>query len=135
MSERAAEYERELSAEQRRFGIAKAVRNREYEAVKARPSGGGADGWTNQVLDRMRRERLAGFGDPESSVAFGRIDLVSDDCAWYIGNRHIEADEIHVLNWRAPAAERFYVGKLSDPELLLRQEVHHASEHHRVVPG
>jgi DNA helicase IV len=116
------EYERELIAEQRRFGIAKAARNREYEAIKARPAGGGADVWTNQVLDRMRRERLAGFGDPESSVAFGRIDLISEDSAFYIGNRHIEADEIHVLNWRAPAAELFYVGKASDPELLLRRK-------------
>lgn len=59
---------------------------------------------------------LASLGDVDEPVAFGRINDVTEE-KLYIGRRAILDEELEpmVINWRAPAAERFYRATPSDP--------------------
>src|SRR5215210_3384093 len=67
------------------------------------------DAFTEEVLEKMRMERLRAYTAASGPLYFGRIDR-ADGTPLYIG-RHAVADqrnELLAINWRAPAAEAFY---------------------------
>src|SRR5262249_25075273 len=72
----------------------------------------------------MRRDAQAyneGVGGAETAVAFGRMD--DDEGRLYVGRRLIRGDdgEVLVVNWHAPAAERFYLASHQEPYGLIRK--------------
>ena len=80
------------------------------------------DVFTEEVLERMRLERVRAYTGASGPLYFGRIDRPGDG-ALYVG-RHAVADEgnrLLAINWRAPAAEPFYAATERDPQGLRRR--------------
>src|SRR3954471_4517399 len=67
------------------------------------------DVFTEEVLERMRMERLRAYTSASGPLSCGRIDRGNGE-PLYIG-RHAVADtddRLLAINWRAPAAEAVY---------------------------
>src|SRR3954465_8727941 len=80
------------------------------------------DIFTEEVLERMRRERLRAYTGASGPLYFGRVDRPGDE-PLYIG-RHAVADadnRLLAINWRAPAAEPFYAATPADPRGVTRR--------------
>jgi len=97
-----------------------------YDALVAALSvsrrGRQGDAFTEEVLERMRLERLRAYTAASGPLYFGRIDRPGKETL-YIG-RHAVADEgnqLLVINWRAPAAEPFYAATTPDPRGVSRR--------------
>jgi DNA helicase IV len=80
------------------------------------------DAFTEEVLERMRLERLRAYTAASGPLYFGRIDRPGEG-PLYVG-RHAVADEgnrLLAINWRAPAAEPFYAATPADPRGVSRR--------------
>ena len=80
------------------------------------------DVFTEEVLERMRLERLRAYTGASGPLYFGRIDRPGEG-PLYVG-RHAVADEgnrLLAINWRAPAAEPFYAATPADPRGVSRR--------------
>jgi len=110
---RARANESELQSEQRRFDTARRQRELEREQLQAGLTAGAADAWAAAALARSRGKNLAAMGSPHDSVAFGRIDFDSSGETLYVGNRHIQASGVTVINWRAKMAEPYYTATIA----------------------
>jgi DNA helicase IV len=80
------------------------------------------DEFTEEVLERMRLERLRAYTGASGPLYFGRIDRPGEG-PLYVG-RHAVADEgnrLLAINWRAPAAEPFYAATPADPRGVSRR--------------
>ena len=80
------------------------------------------DVFTEEVLERMRLERLRAYTGASGPLYFGRIDRPGEE-PLYVG-RHAVADEgngLLAINWRAPAAEPFYAATPADPRGVSRR--------------
>jgi DNA helicase IV len=80
------------------------------------------DVFTEEVLERMRLERLRAYTAASGPLYFGRIDRPGEG-PLYVG-RHAVADEgnrLLAINWRAPAAEPFYSATPADPRGVSRR--------------
>ena len=122
----------ELVSEQRRFDIAQRERERMRKSLRDSASDGAADPWAAQALARSRRRTMDGLGDIDQEVAFARVDLDSTNETYYIGKHRIEAEEILVVNWRAPAAQPFYLAGATAPMGLARRRKFHTRGNHIV---
>src|SRR5829696_3950806 len=74
------------------------------------------DEFTEEVLERLRLERLRAYTAASGPLYFGRIDRPGEE-PLYVG-RHAVADEgerLLAINWRAPAAEPFYAATPATP--------------------
>jgi DNA helicase IV len=77
-----------------------------------------------QQWERDRQERVDQLADPATALCFGRIDTGppgpngEDEVGerWYIGRRHVEAEdgEALIADWRAPVAVPFYRATVAD---------------------
>jgi DNA helicase IV len=74
-----------------------------------------------QQWERDRQERVDQLADPATALCFGRIDRGArppdkDGERWYIGRRHVEAEdgEALITDWRAPVAVPFYRATVAD---------------------
>ena len=80
------------------------------------------DVFTEEVLERMRLERLRAYTGASGPLYFGRIDRPGEG-PLYVG-RHAVADagnRLLAINWRAPAAEPFYAATPADPRGVSRR--------------
>jgi DNA helicase IV len=80
------------------------------------------DEFTEEVLEKMRLERLRVYTAASGPLYFGRIDG-NGDGPLYIG-RHAVADPANrllAINWRAPAAEPFYAATPAEPQGVSRR--------------
>ena len=80
------------------------------------------DVFTEEVLERMRLERLRAYTGASGPLYFGRIDRPGEG-PLYVG-RHAVADEgnhLLAINWRAPAAEPFYAATPAEPRGVSRR--------------
>jgi len=106
--------EEELAAEQRHLDRTWSAYERVLRALGGE-RGAGIDDFANEAIERMRRERLRLYTSSSGPLYFGRIDEASGR-RWYVGRHAIadEANELLVVNWRAPAAEPFYAATPGD---------------------
>jgi DNA helicase IV len=104
----------ELAGEQRHLDRTWSAYERVLRALGGE-RGAGIDEFANEAIERMRRERLRLYTSSSGPLYFGRIDEASGR-RWYIGRHAIadEANELLVVNWRAPAAEPFYAATPGD---------------------
>jgi DNA helicase IV len=104
----------ELAGEQRHLDRTWSAYERVLRALGGE-RGAGIDEFANEAIERMRRERLRLYTSSSGPLYFGRIDE-SSGRRWYIGRHAIadEANELLVVNWRAPAAEPFYAATPAD---------------------
>jgi hypothetical protein len=111
--------EDELAGEQRHLDRTWSAYDRVLRAL-AGERGAGIDEFANEALERMRRERLRLYTSSSGPLFFGRIDEAAGPRR-YIGRHAIadEANELLVVNWRAPAAEPFYAASTDDHRGLL----------------
>ncbi|MCW2993066.1 MAG: hypothetical protein JWQ18_561, partial [Conexibacter sp.] len=111
--------EEELAAEQRHLDRTWSAYERVLRALGGE-RGAGIDDFANEAIERMRRERLRLYTSSSGPLYFGRIDEASGR-RWYVGRHAIadEANELLVVNWRAPAAEPFYAATPGDHRGLL----------------
>jgi DNA helicase IV len=95
-----------------------------YERLLAALAGRrfGADEFTEEVLEKMRRERLRRYTASSGPLYFGRIDE-RDGRTLYVGRHAIanEHDDLLAINWRAPAAQPFYSATPQRPRGVLRR--------------
>lgn len=103
----------ELRMEQLRFDSAARKLDEMRQRADQVNGSSATDKFTAAALDRFAASRRHNLPSGEP-VAFGRIDLAGAD-RLYIGDGHIEADDIHVINWRAPAASPYYQASASQP--------------------
>ncbi len=105
----------ELGREQKYFNVAGGHRERMRRNIKAAPAAAAHSGAALH-LKRDAQTRLDRLGGPDEAVAFGRMDD-ADGETLYIGNHTIFDDhsEVVVVNWRAPAAERYYTATHATP--------------------
>jgi DNA helicase IV len=80
------------------------------------------DEFTEEVLERMRLERLRAYTSASGPLYFGRIDRDGAP-PLYIGRHAVEGpgSDLLAINWRAPAAEPFYAATPADPRGLTRR--------------
>jgi hypothetical protein len=106
--------ELELAAEQAHLDRTWSAYERVLRALSGE-RGAGIDEFANEALERMRRERLRLYTASSGPLFFGRIDEAAGPRR-YIGRHAIadEANELLVVNWRAPAAEPFYAATTRD---------------------
>jgi DNA helicase IV len=104
----------ELAEEQRHLDRTWSAYERVLRALGGE-RGAGIDEFANEAIERMRRERLRLYTSSSGPLYFGRIDE-SSGRRRYIGRHAIadEANELLVVNWRAPAAEPFYAATPAD---------------------
>jgi len=104
----------ELAAEQAHLDRTWSAYERVLRALSGE-RGAGIDEFANEALERMRRERLRLYTASSGPLFFGRIDEAAGPRR-YIGRHAIadEANELLVVNWRAPAAEPFYAATTRD---------------------
>src|SRR3954463_3741998 len=80
------------------------------------------DVFTEEVLERMRLERLRAYTGASGPLYFGRIDR--GDAETLSLRRHAVANadnELLAINWRAPAAEAFYAATPEEPRGVTRR--------------
>src|SRR4051794_11591124 len=80
------------------------------------------DEFTEEVLEKMRLERLRAYTGASGPLYFGRIDRPGE-APLYVG-RHAVADpsnHLLAINWRAPAAEPFYAATPAAPKGVSRR--------------
>ena len=82
---------------------------------------GGVTPFDIQQWDRDRQERIDQLAEPDTALCFGRIDSAPTEPSsaperWYIGRRHVEAEngEALIADWRAPVAVPFYRATVAD---------------------
>ncbi len=112
----------ELREEQEHLDLTYAAYDALLVALSASRRDRQGDVFTEEVLERMRLERLRAYSGASGPLYFGRIDR-SEGEPLYIG-RHAVADagnELLSINWRAPAAEPFYAATLADPRGVTRR--------------
>ena len=70
-------------------------------------------------------KRLATLNAAHDGLVFGRLDMLADDDARYIGRLGLrdEDHEILLIDWRAPAASVFYQATAQDPLGVVRRRV------------
>ncbi len=70
-------------------------------------------------------KRLATLNAAHDGLVFGRLDMLTDDDARYIGRLGLrdEDHEILLIDWRAPAASVFYQATAQDPLGVVRRRV------------
>src|SRR5918992_160319 len=80
------------------------------------------DVFTEEVLERMRLERLRAYTAASGPLYFGRIDRDGEN-PLYIGGHAVadQRNELLAINWRAPAAEAFYAATPADPRGVTRR--------------
>lgn len=84
-----------------------------------------ADEATEERLALLRRERLTAYTSASGPVLFGRIDVAGDEPR-YVGRHAVftERQQVQVVNWRAPAAARFYTATHEDSQgVALRRRI------------
>lgn len=69
--------------------------------------------------------RLAVLDAEHEGLVFGRLDLLADNEARYIGRLGVRNEDYEplVIDWRAPAAEPFYRATQADPMGVIRRRV------------
>ena len=83
----------------------------------------------------LYEDQLIRLDGAEEGLCFGRLDLVDEDEPTYIGRVGLTvADRQQMLiDWRAPAAERFYQSTAANPEGVARRR--HLVTGNRLVTG
>jgi len=83
----------------------------------------------------LYEDQLIRLDGAEEGLCFGRLDLVDEDEPTYIGRIGLtDADRQQMLiDWRAPAAERFYQSTAANPEGVARRR--HLVTGNRLVTG
>lgn len=111
----------EIAAEQVYFDRAAEHRARRLDGLRQAPEAAA----NPRAASRLRGyaqavERVAGAAD--EAVAFGRIDDETGE-RLYLGRALIRDDqgEVLVVNWQAPAAERYFLADPTDPRGLTRR--------------
>jgi DNA helicase IV len=111
----------ELASEQAYFDVAHKHRERRRAELGEVPTAAANAGAASRLRFWVKAKKEAAPA-PDSAVAFGRIDDESDKPV-YIGNELI-MDEDHdalVVNWKTPAAARYYEATHADPHGLVRK--------------
>lgn len=120
---------REQRAHDRARALLAAMRDKTAAAADAADAANEVDA---AIAEWTLRHRLASLVDDPNGVFFGSIDDGEEE--FYVGRRHIEdeSSEAVVIDWRAPAATRFYRATMRDPlDLLFRKR--HTIEDHQVI--
>ncbi|UVI34626.1 HelD family protein [Brevibacterium spongiae] len=83
----------------------------------------------------LYEDQLIRLDGAEEGLCFGRLDFVDEDDPTYIGRIGLtDAQRQQILiDWRAPAAERFYQSTAANPEGVARRR--HLVTAHRKVTG
>src|SRR3954469_1615304 len=112
----------ELASEQEHLDATYTAYEALLKALSASRRDRQGDVFTEEVLERMRLERLRAYTGASGPLYFGRIDR-GDAETLYIG-RHAVANadnELLAINWRAPAAEAFYAATPEEPRGVTRR--------------
>lgn len=110
----------ELASEQAYFDAARDCRERLRHSLAEAPAAAAHPRNAPSVKGAATRA-AQNLGRPEEAVAFGRIDEDGGDVL-YVGVNAIwnEASDPLVINWQAPAAERYYTASIADPQGVVR---------------
>ena len=76
------------------------------------------------ALDAWSARTLESYADAERGICFGRLDLEESPAApLYVGRRwvHDGDHDVVVVNWQAPAAQRFYTATPVEPQRVSRR--------------
>ncbi len=120
----------EIAQEQEYFDRAEKYRERMRAGVEAAAQAG-ADGAAAAALRREALRRRERVGGPDEPVAIGRLDDQENETL-YIG-KHLIMDDEHepvVINWKAPAAEPFYLASHADSKNVTRKRTFVCSGNH-----
>jgi DNA helicase IV len=112
----------QLAEEQEHLDLTYAAYDALLDALSVSRRDRQGDVFTEEVLERMRLERLRAYTSASGPLYFGRIDRPGEG-PLYVG-RHAVADEgneLLAINWRAPAAEPFYAATTADPRGVSRR--------------
>lgn len=111
----------EIKDEQNYFDKAWDARERKRQNLKGAHLAAGGNNKGMAAVGRAANKELEKLGGTDDAVAFGRFDL--DGEPMYIGNHVISTDDrdLLVINWQAPAAERFYQATVQDALGLSRK--------------
>jgi DNA helicase IV len=66
---------------------------------------------------------LVSYADAERGICFGRLDVEESPAPLYVGRRWVHDGEhdVVVVNWQAPAAQRFYTATAVEPQRVARR--------------
>ncbi len=114
----------ELALEQKRFDHAQEMRESARQRLLDAP-GAAANAGAARHLREQSNAIIDQLGDPDSAVAFGRIDLDEGDL-FYIGLRQIsdEGNDPIVIRWKSTIGGLYEQATVSNPcGLVLKREV------------
>lgn len=88
-----------------------------------------------EAAEAFSRRRLAALDIGEQPLCFGRLDMLRQDDAFYIGRISVTDDDLNnvVVDWRAPVAEPFYRATAIAPMGVARRR--HFQTHGRRLIG
>jgi DNA helicase IV len=77
------------------------------------------------VIRKAAQREMATLGNPDEPVAIGRIDDIAGEVL-YVGYHAIldENKDVLVINWKMPAAVRFYQANATDSQGLVRKRTY-----------
>ncbi|WP_277455375.1 UvrD-helicase domain-containing protein [Janibacter sp. DB-40] len=104
-----------LAGEQQHFDLAFDAREASRQRLTGAANAAGGPSKVAAIVGKAGKEAAAKLGDPESPVAFGKIDRGGEE--YYIGTHSIldgEQDPL-VINWQAPLAAAYYEASVADP--------------------
>jgi DNA helicase IV len=113
----------ELPAEQSYVDYAYECLDRMRERV-LRATDAAATEFAADALDAWSARTLESYADAERGICFGRLDLEESPAApLYVGRRwvHDGDHDVVVVNWQAPAAQRFYTATPVEPQRVSRR--------------
>ena len=100
------------------YGCLDRMRDRVARATDAASTEFAAD-----ALQAWSARTLESYADAERGICFGRLDLKESPAPIYVGRRWVHAGEhdVVVVNWQAPAAQRFYTATPVEPQRVSRR--------------
>lgn len=83
----------------------------------------------------MYEDQLIRLDGAEEGLCFGRLDIIDEDDPTYIGRIGLTDEQRQqiLIDWRAPAAERFYQSTAANPDGIARRR--HLVTANRKVSG
>ncbi|HJE77200.1 MAG TPA: DNA helicase, partial [Brevibacterium epidermidis] len=83
----------------------------------------------------LYEDQLIRLDGAEEGLCFGRLDIVDEDAPAYIGRIGLTDEQRQqiLIDWRAPAAERFYQSTAANPDGIARRR--HLVTANRKVTG
>ena len=122
----------EVALEQKYFDHAQEMREATRQRLLDAP-GAAANAGAARLLREQSNAMIDQLGEPDSAVAFGRIDL-DDNERFYIGLRQIsdEGNDPIVISWKSPVGGLFEQATMSDP-CGLNMKRSFTTDHNRIL--